>query len=400
MHEPLRGAGMRVLHVATVDLSLRFLLLPQLLALKREGFEVWTASSPGAHVGEIARAGIRHVAVPMTRRLLSPMRDTRALLSLTKLLRRERFDIVHTHTPKAGLLGRLAARIAGVPLIVHTNHGFLFTTDSPPLRRCFFTTIERLGNRFSQLIFSVNKEDIDIAVKLGLCEPGQMIHLGDGGIGVNIRIFDPRCFDEERRKQIRSELGLSHDTFVVGFVGRIVAEKGILELITAVAFLRQQSYRIDLLVVGPIDTAKRDHVNVPQLGLREGVVFVGLRSDMPAMYAAMDVLVLPSHREGLPLVLVEAAAMGLPVVASDIRGCREVVRQGRTGILVPPRDTQALANAIKEMVVADEDTRSQYRMEARRAAENSFDEEAVFKRVADKYLELAANARLFGGHKV
>jgi glycosyltransferase involved in cell wall biosynthesis len=383
-----RNGSLKVVHIATVDMSIRYLLLPQLLALKRSGFDVWSISSPGEHVSHIEKAGIPHVSVRMTRRLVSPVADARALLSLVALFRRERFDVVHTHTPKAGFLGRLAARVSKVPFILHTSHGFLFTATSSRTRRWFFGSLERLATHWSHLVFSVNQEDIQMALRMRFGEAEKFVFLGPGGIGVDLERFDPHGFGLEARKEIRAQLQISADDFVIGFVGRLVAEKGIAELLAALALLRKTFPRFRLLMVGPVDDEKRDRFDlglVKRLGLDDLVVLTGLRDDMPAMYAAMDTVVLPSHREGSPQVLVEAASMGLPVIASDIRGCREIVIPGRTGVLVPLRSPRALSQAIVMIAEADAEQRASWSQNARRAAEELFDQRAVFQKMIRHY---------------
>ncbi len=380
----------KVAHVAAIDGTLRYLLLNQLRWLAGAGYEVCAISSPGPEVPAIEAAGIRHIAVPMTRRALTPWADLRALWRLWKTFRRERFTIVHTHTPKAGLLGRLAARLAGVPVIVHTSHGFIFHERSHPLWRRLFVAMERLGAACCDLVLSVNREDIGTAVQAGICAEGKIMLLGDGGIGLDLASFDPdRVSPDERRKK-RLELGLPEGAPIVGFVGRLVREKGVPELLAAARMVTERLPEARFLIVGSPDTDKPDAVGpslAHEYGVSHACVFAGKRQDMPEMYSLMDVLVLPSHREGFPRAPMEALAMGVPCIATDVRGCREVVEHGRNGLLVPPGDVQALAAAIIELLTNGHRA-GEMGAEGRHVALKRFDERLVFQRVEQEYTRL------------
>ncbi len=381
---------LKIAHITTIDMSLRHLLLNQLLSLKEAGYEVVAISSPGSEVPALEAAGIRHIAVAMTRRANTPLKDLYALWSLYRVIRRERFIIVHTHTPKAGILGRLAAKLAGVPVIVHTNHGFVFHERSSWLWRIFFVPLERIAARCADLIFSVNREDIEIAAKEKICDRQKIVLLGEGGIGIDVALFDPARFTPHDLARKRHEVGLPEDVKVIGFVGRLVQEKGLLELFEAVSLLRQQIPNIRLLIVGPVDAEKPDAI-APDVALRYGVAeichFVGMRQDMPGMYAMMDVFVLPSHREGFPRAPMEASAMKVPCVVTNVRGCREVVEHGRSGLLVPLGDVQALADAILE-ILSDPEKARRMGEEGRRIALERFDERRVFEKVKAEYARL------------
>ena len=178
----------RVAHVTTVDLSLRYLLLNQLRRIQDEGYEVFGVSADGSDVAEVEARGIPHFAVPMTRRF-TPVADLRALWALIQLMRRERFDVVHTHTPKAGLLGQLAARLSGVPVVVNTLHGFYFHEDSKPVPKRFYIWMERIAATCSDTILSQNREDMATAVAEHIAKPEQLKWLGNG---IDLRRFDRR----------------------------------------------------------------------------------------------------------------------------------------------------------------------------------------------------------------
>lgn len=379
--------SVRVGVVATVDLSVRHVLLNQLLAIQRAGFDVAAISADGPDIPAVEAAGIRHLVVPFTRRM-APFADLRATWHLYRLCRRERFTIVHTHFPKPGIFGQIAARLAGVPIIVNTLHGFFFHDNSTAGDRRLWVTLERIAARCSSAILSQNSEDVRTAVRERICRRDQITALGNG---IDVRRFDRARLDPLRVAALRAELGLDPDEQVVGFVGRLVREKGIDELFEAVAMLRSRIPRLRLVVVGPLDTDKRDAITLDHAarhGIADMTVFAGFRdADLPEIYSLMDVLALPSHREGFPRTPMEASAMGVPCVATDIRGCRESVRDGVNGLLVPVRDPQALADAIAR-ILSSPDLAASLSAAGVREARERFDERLVFDKVISTYTRL------------
>lgn len=377
---------LKVAHVTTVDLSLRYLLLNQLLNIRQAGYEVVGISAAGPDVATLTAAGLRHIAVPMTRNF-TPLADLRSLWALYRVIRREGFTIVHTHTPKPGLLGQLAARLAGAPIVVNTLHGFYFHDRMSPQWRRFYITLEKMAALCSDVILSQNSEDIQTAIGERICPAEKIKPLGNG---IDVGRFDRARFDPHTLRNKRRALGIPDEACVVGFVGRLVSEKGILELMQAAQMVAQKGLKMHLLIVGPIDHDKADSLK-PEIardyGLAKVCIFTGMREDMPELYAAMDVFVLPSHREGFPRSLMEASAMGVPCIATDIRGCREAVEHDRNGLLVPLGDVPALAAAILELLTDGEKAR-QLGEAGRRLALQRFDEQPIFQIVKAEYARL------------
>jgi glycosyltransferase involved in cell wall biosynthesis len=371
----------RLAHVTTSDISLELLLGHQLEAYRAAGFAVTGISSPGPWERALARRGIDHLPVPWLRRSWAPLDDARAFAALVRLFRRERFDIVHTHTPKAGVLGRLAARLAGVPVVVNTVHGFYVGEGR---WRRLLTWAERLAARCSDFELCQSREDLQTLTAMGVIRPDRSAYLGNG---VDLQTFDPATVD---RCKVRERLGIARDAIVIGTVGRLVWEKGYREFFAMAQTLAVRKPAPVALAIGPVETAKADGVPAPLLDdlSRRGVVrFLGLRTDMPDLYAALDVFVLASYREGFPRSAIEAAAMGLPLVLTDIRGCREVVRDGWNGFLVPPGDADALTNRV-ERLVGDPALRARFGQESRRRAEAEFDERRVIETTLTVYQRL------------
>ena len=377
----------KVAHIATIDVSLRTLLLNQMRSLQEAGYEVVGISSPGPYVAEIRAAGIRHIPVPMTRRV-TPFRDLLSLYQLYRVLRGERFTIVHVHTMKPILLGQLAARLAGVPIVLSTIHGFYFHDHMRPAKRRFFIMLEKWAAMFSDLMLSQNSEDIQTAVRERICPAEKIKHLGNG---IDVGRFHRARLNRQVLERKRGDLGLREGS-VVGFVGRLVAEKGILELLSAARTVLQRIPSTQFLIIGPIDHEKADALT-PEIarayGVEDACVFTGARDDIQDLYALMDILVLPSHREGFPRAPMEASAMGVPCVVTNIRGCRETVEQGRNGVLVPLGDVPALAAAIVDLLARPEQARHMGD-EGRRMAIERFDEQRVFERVRAEYARLLA----------
>lgn len=376
-----RRLPLRVMHVTTVDMSLELLLAPQLTAIEARGGDVVGVSASGPFVERLAARGIRHVALRSSTRRASPVADLRAALELWRVLRAERPTVLHTHNPKPGLYGRVLGRLTRVPIVVNTVHGLYATADDPLARRALVYAAEAFASRWSHAELVQNPEDLATIRHLHLAPQGRVHLLGNG---VDLRRFAHP--GPGARRRLRAEWGIAPDDVVIGAVGRLVAEKGYPELFEAVRGLSGAQ----LVVVGPRDEDKPDRLTSAALdaAAEAGVRFLGLRDDMPDVYAAFDVFVLASHREGFPRAAMEAAAAGLPVVATDIRGCRQVVEPGRTGLLVPPRDPGALRAALA-MLVGDAAARRALGDAGAHLARERFDERAVVARVLACYGEVA-----------
>lgn len=369
---------MRVAHLTTVDSSLWYLLLPQLRAVRDGGGEVIGISAPGPWVDKLAAEGVGHEPLPSSTRGWDPLADVRAARELWRILRRERVDVLHTHNPKPGLYGRVVGRLAGVPLVVNTNHG-LYVTEGRGLRRAVVLALEGVAARFSDAELIQNPEDLAVLTRWRLNRPSRTRLLGNG---VDLTRFRPPTGDGERAAA-RAALGARPDQVVVTMVGRLVAEKGFPELFAAAATLDD---RYLVVCIGPDDPAKADALprETVAAAAAAGVRFLGLRDDVEVLYRGTDLFVLPSHREGFPRAAMEAAASGLPVVAADVRGCRQVVDHGVTGLLVPVRSPPALAAAITELG-ADPDRRAAMGAAAAARAAAEFDERRVVALVMDTY---------------
>lgn len=340
---------MRVCQLCAVDFTLRTFLLPLIDGMRGRGWEVTAVCSDGPHIVGLRSAGYRIETVPIARSM-NPVLAAQTLLALVKLFRRQRFDVLHAHTPVAALLGRIAARIAGIPLVVYTAHGFYFHDEMPRFKRSAFILLERIGGRFTDLLFSQSAEDAEDAIKERICRPEAVLAIGNG---VDVARFDPA--EVGAGDTARKSLGIPGDAFVVGMIGRQVKEKGVADYLAAARILAAANPHAWFLLVG--ERLASDHASgveaelaSARVALGQRLVTPGLRSDIPELLAAMDLFCLPSWREGMPRTIIEAMMIGKPVLATDIRGAREEVVSEQTGLLVPSRSPERLAAAMQRFI--------------------------------------------------
>ena len=365
---------LKVAHVTTIDLTLRNLLLAQLVRLRDDGFDVVGVSAPGPWVADLEREGIRHVAWTNATRSWSPRADARAFAELVSIFKRERFDLVHLHNPKPAVMGRIAGRIARVPCVLNTVHGLYATPDDRLRKKIPVLGLEMLTSRLSNLELYQSEEDLDWARRRHLVSRERSALLGNGA---DLGAFHPGAVSEERRLEVRRELGIPADALVVGTIGRMVVEKGYREYFAAARSVRASFPDARFVVVGDRDPDKSDALGDDEIeAASSDVVMTGWREDIPDVIAAMDVFALASWREGMPRSAIEAAAMGKPLVLTDIRGCREVARHDVEGLLVPVRSPDELAAAISK-VLGDESLRRRLGEAARERAVERFDESRV-----------------------
>jgi glycosyltransferase involved in cell wall biosynthesis len=356
------GRPLRLAHLTTVDLSLVYLLATELRVDVEAGLEVYGISAPGPHHPALADLGVTFVPVPSLSRSWDPRSDLRAGRDLFRTLRDLDLDILHTHTPKPGILGRVLGHRAGVPVVVNTCHGLWAAPDDRFVRKAFVYGSEAVASIGSDAdLFQNGDDQITMQRLVRGVTPMSVV-----GNGVDLTHFRR---DPEAGAEVRAELGVGPDEILVGGVGRLVAEKGVAELGEAARALGD---RATVVWAGPEEDGKGDAVVGPVDGLR----LLGMRTDMVAVYSALDVFVLPSHREGFPRSAMEAAACGCAIVLTDIRGCREIGTHDRHALFVPPADPPALTAAL-ERLVDEPDTRARLGEAARERAQRAFDQRAI-----------------------
>lgn len=384
----------RILQICAIDLTMMNLLAPLVVRSFEEGYQVEGACSDTGYF-KVFETWPCHIEEVKIDRSIHPVSNMRSIFHLYRLMRQRKYDIVHVHTPVASVLGRIAAKLAGVPHIVYTAHGFYFHDGMSRGQYLFWFFLEKFFARFcTTWILLQSREDYDLCIKHKFKRGNRILHLSNG---VNIHTkFHPDCVSRDERCVAKQRWGIQSHDVVICFVGRLVQEKGIYELVKAFQILRDSTdASVKLLLIGHVSSSERDQGACDiekRIGSNPGVILAGDRKDVPTCLAISDIFALPSYREGLPRSVIEAMAMGLPIVATNVRGCREQVREGDNGYLVPISDVNALYAKLHDLV-CDSERRQQFGLKSRMFAEKYFDEEKVL----DKQIKLFQ--QLIGGTK-
>ncbi|MGH7665085.1 MAG: glycosyltransferase family 4 protein [Gemmatimonadaceae bacterium] len=378
----------RLLHITTIPMSLTF-LRGQVGYMKERGIQVHAMSSPGPDLA--AFGSEEHVqvhAVDMPRRI-TPGSDVVAIVRIWRVIRRIRPDIVHAHTPKGGLLGMIASALARTPVRVYHMRG-LPMMGAAGMKRRLLRLTESVSCRLAHSVICVSHSVREIAVSDRICPPDKIrVLLGGSGNGVDATgKYDPARVGHDVRDATRDRLAIPRDAVVIGFVGRLVRDKGLVELHAAWRALRTELPGMHLLLVGPFEPQDPVPPGIrADLEADARVHLAGMDWNTPPLYAAMDLAVLPTYREGFPNVPLEAAAMGLPVVATRVPGCIDAIEDGVTGLLVPPRDADSLADAIWRYA-RDAGLRRQHGAAGRARVLTHFRREAIWEAIHAEYLRL------------
>jgi glycosyltransferase involved in cell wall biosynthesis len=317
--------------------------------LPPENYELSVAmAAPGEFQMRLEALGVRVHCCQHLVRGISPLYDARSLVELTRLFRREAYDLVHTHSSKTGVLGRVAARLAGVPAIVHHVRGFAFHEFSATLTRIGFSAIEALGARLCDRVIFVNNEERIWAAQKGIVPEKRGCTIYNGA---DLGIYCP-AERHRLRNRARVEFELAEGHSVIAFVGRLWDQKHPQVLVpTLVELIRQFPHLDPVLLIAGDGPLQEEIMRISRAsGIEERVRLLGWRNDVPAVMSAADVLYLPSLWEGLPRTLIEAACLGIPAVAADVKGNREVIVDRETGFLVPPKEAASAASALGEIL--------------------------------------------------
>jgi len=378
----------QLIRITTVPLSLDKLLEGQLRWMGNH-FQVTAISSDAGYLKRIGeREGVATHVLEMTRKI-TPFRDVWAVFQLTLYLLKNKPDLVHTHTPKAGIIGMLAAKLAGVPLRLHTVAG-LPLMEAGGWKRKLLDFVEQLTYACATGVYPNSKglEAFIVANRYTKKEKVKVIAHGSTN-GINTTYFNPEHYSLLQKQAIRNDLGIQENDFVFVFVGRLVGDKGINELVEA--FTQLPTPHSKLLLVGPYET-ELDPLHPTTLAAIEThphIISVGFQADVRPYYALSDCLVFPSYREGFPNVVLQAGAMGLPSIVTDINGCNEIITEGINGTIIPPKDSAALQQAMTKMV-ADAVWRCSLQQNARTSITSRYEQEVVWEALLAEYQRLLA----------
>jgi glycosyltransferase involved in cell wall biosynthesis len=338
---------LKVVHVQLLPLlsGVQTVTLEEFKRLDKERFELFViCQGPGPLSEEVEKIGATCYFVPDLVRQISPFRDLKAFFALYSLFKRIRPDVVHTHSSKPGVIGRVAAKISGTPVVMHTVHGFAFPAARGSVEKFLYYAMEWLGSRFCNGVVVLKDDDKAITIN-DLRVPERSVYLIPNG--VDVEKYRPRVIDE-RRELRRRILGIGDDVVAVGMVGRLWRQKNPECLLKALSLLVDKaiSQRLHLFFIGDGELRSELERLIKSFNLGDKVTLLGWRTDVPDLLAALDIFVLPSRWEGLSLALLEASSCGLPVVATDIPGNRDAVIDGVDGVLFPMEDSVALAERL------------------------------------------------------
>jgi glycosyltransferase involved in cell wall biosynthesis len=342
---------LKIMRITTVPVSLLILFKNQLQFISKS-YQVVAVSSGGEQLDRVAsEANVKTIRVDMTRKV-TPVKDFVSFINLVKVIVIEKPFIVHTHTPKAGLLGMMAAKVTGVPVRLHTVAG-LPLLEKKGLFRHLLNFTEKVTYLCATRVYPNSVRMMEIINENNFCNQKKLHVIGNGSTnGIDTKYFDPEGFNEDFKLRFRESLKIERDSFVFCFIGRIVTDKGITELVEAFLTLHKINSNAKLLLVGPfekhLDPLK--HSVEKQIFNHPSIIWVDYQDDVRPFLSITNVFVFPSYREGFPNVLMQAGAMGIPCIASDINGCNEIIKQGKNGLIVPVKNTVALLNAMKMLM--------------------------------------------------
>ena len=326
--------------------------------------------------------GVSPYIIPELGREIRWRDDVIALWKLYRLMRTQRPTIVHTHTAKAGMLGRVAAKLAGVPIIVHTFHGHVFHSYFSRRKTQFFLWIERILGKVTDAIITVSPKQREEILSYGIGHPDKVRAIG---LGLELEQF---VNDQVQRGKLRQDLHIAPEAPLIGIIARLAPIKGHTYFLEAARQVIEKHPYAQFVVVGDGELRGELEHYTDTLGIRSHVHFTGFRRDLPEIYADVDVVVLSSLNEGSPLTLIEALAAGKPVVASQVGGVGDLVQHEQSGFLVPPKDSKLLAEGIMRMLTLSQDERAQMGMNGRNSVYPKYHISTLVKNVETLYKEL------------
>ena len=380
----------KLIRITTVPISFKVLLKGQLRFMVSNGFDVKGVSSEGEELKEILEnEGIVMEAINMSRKI-TPFQDLKSLWEMWNFLRKEKPQIVHTHTPKAGIIGMLAARLAGVPHRLHTVAG-LPLMEATGIKRKILNFVEKLTYSSATRVYPNSKGLYDFILQNNFTQSNKLKIIANGSSnGINTTFFSPAQVSEIEKVALREKLNIQPDDFVFVFVGRIVSDKGINELIKAFSELQTAENNeltgIKLLLVGGLES-DLDPLNpetLAEINQNKDIISAGFQQDVRPFFAISDALAFPSYREGFPNVVMQAGAMGLPSIVSDINGCNEIIVEGENGLIIPSKNVEKLKEKMLTLA-RDKNLYIKLKENSRRMIENRYEQSVVWNALLEEY---------------
>lgn len=369
---------------ATIALSLDFLLKGQLAFLQKQ-YNVTAVSGADEHLTEVAtREKVRTIAVTMQRNI-SPLKDLVSLWQLYLLFKKEKPQIVHSITPKAGLLSMTAAYFARVPIRIHTFTGLIFPSKKGILK-LLLLNMDRVLCLFATHIYPEG-EGVKKDLKTYKITTKPLKVIANGNVnGIDEGYFNSENFSEQSNQELKNELGISCADFVFIFVGRLVKDKGINELVAAFELLQNENSTVKLLLVGnyEMDLDPLELITLENIKHNKTILSVGFQQDVRPYFAIANALVFPSYREGFPNVVMQAGAMNLPSIVTNINGCNEIIHENKNGFIIPVKNQSAIFDAMKKMV-ANPVLLDQMKQQTRTMIVSRYKQELVWKAILDEY---------------
>lgn len=376
---------MKIIRTSTIPLSLNVLLKGQLKFLSKR-FVVIGLSSQGNDLIEVGkREEIKTISVEMERGI-SPFKDLIALFKLYYVFKKENPLVIHSITPKAGLLTMLAGKMAGVPIRMHTFTGLVFPTRTGFMQKLLIKMDQLLCWAATHIYPEGNGVKNDLISYRITSKPLKVLANGNVN-GINLEYFSKDHISEQTQEQLKKELNIQQNDFVFVFVGRLVGDKGINELVEAFSKFRTPNSK--LLLVGPLESEldPLEEETLKEIDRNPQIISVGFQSDVRPYFAVSDALVFPSYREGFPNVVMQAGAMGLPCIVTDINGCNEIIIEGENGLIIPVKNKEAIKNSMIHLI-KDKEYYQKLKNNSRNLIKERYEQSVVWEALLKEYKTL------------
>ncbi|RZL44297.1 MAG: glycosyltransferase family 1 protein [Pedobacter sp.] len=381
----------KLIRITTVPISLDKLLSGQ-LAYMNQFYQVIGVSSDKEYLERVGqKEDIEVLAIEMTRKI-TPLQDIKAVWKLYRFLKREKPFIVHTHTPKAGIVGMLSARLAGVPNRLHTVAG-LPLLEAKGNKRKILDLVEKLTYSCATNVYPNSFGLQKIILDNKYCDSEKLKVLANGSSnGIDTTFFNSDLIDSEQKSSLRKSLSIQEDDFVFIFVGRLVSDKGITELVNAFEAISKENNQIKLLLVGPLES-DLDPLSIETESIiqyNQSIITVGYQNDVRPYFSIANVLTFPSYREGFPNVVMQAGAMGLPCIVSDINGCNEIIIENNNGLIIPVKNSEKLEEAMRK-ILENIKLRKKLQFNSRKRILENYEQKVVWNAILNEYNGLENN---------